>query len=71
MPKPFFSVFDYLEAMGNDFLYEPVRTYDFEPTDAEPGSEEKLQVLIMRARLGQPLWHENDKKHPRYLRIDL
>ena len=32
----------------------------FAPTDALPGSEEKVQVLARRARLRQPLWHPLD-----------
>ena len=32
-----------------------------EPTDAMPGSWEKLQVLIERAANGQELWHPDDR----------
>jgi|SRR6516162_557994 hypothetical protein len=31
-----------------------------EPTDAPPGSPEKVEILIQRARNGQSLWHPND-----------
>ena len=31
-----------------------------EPTKAPPGSEEKVQVLIERARRGLSLWHPQD-----------
>lgn len=31
-----------------------------EPTDAKPGSEEKIRVLCERASLGQVLWHPLD-----------
>jgi hypothetical protein len=30
------------------------------PTQASPGSEEKILVLMERARLGQSLWHPDD-----------
>jgi hypothetical protein len=30
------------------------------PTDAPPGSAEKVAVLEQRARLGQALWHPSD-----------
>jgi len=30
------------------------------PTDAKPGSEEKILVLMERARLKQSLWHPQD-----------
>jgi hypothetical protein len=31
-----------------------------EPTDAPPGSPEKVAILERRARLGQALWHPLD-----------
>jgi hypothetical protein len=31
-----------------------------EPTDAPPGSEEKIRVLIERAARREPLFHPND-----------
>ncbi len=34
----------------------------FKPTDAVPGSAEKLEVLARRVELGLPLWHEKDRK---------
>jgi len=34
-----------------------------EPTETLPGSDEKLEVLIQRARLKQELWHADDRKH--------
>ncbi len=33
----------------------------FEPTDHPPGSDDKIAVLRMRAELGQPLWHPQDR----------
>ena len=33
-----------------------------EPTDARPGSPEKLAVLIERAEREELLWHENDAR---------
>ena len=35
---------------------------DAEPTDALPGSPEKVEVLCRRARLGLRLWHPRDAK---------
>ena len=32
-----------------------------QPTDAEPGSEEKILVLMARAEAKQRLWHEGDR----------
>ena len=34
------------------------------PTDALPGSEEKVRVLTERARLGVSLWHPLDARLP-------
>lgn len=33
-----------------------------EPTDAMPGSEEKIEVLAMRAEKGQAMHHKDDAK---------
>lgn len=33
----------------------------FNPTDARPGSEEKVRVLAARYAAGVPLWNENDR----------
>jgi hypothetical protein len=33
-----------------------------EPTDALPGSEEKVAILAERARLGLSLWHPQDAR---------
>lgn len=45
-----FEAFDY-EALGID----PTR-----PTDAKPGSEEKVNMLAARYAAGLPLWHSED-----------
>ena len=33
---------------------------DFLPTDATPGTEEKIEILESRRRAGLPLWHPDD-----------
>lgn len=38
----------------------PGRKPALEPTDALPGSEEKIRVLMKRAERGQELWHPHD-----------
>jgi hypothetical protein len=40
---------------------EPRSTNNFSATEALPGTEDKLQVLAERVRLGLPLWHEKDR----------
>ena len=44
------------------FSIEPdfLREKPCEPTDALPGSAEKIAVLRMRLELGQSLWHPED-----------
>ncbi len=41
--------------------WEPSNFTGFEPTDAPPGSSEKIEVLRQRAESGQPLWHIADR----------
>ncbi len=56
------NVFDAILEDGHDEDFEPVATPDFQPTDAPAGSQAKLEVLAERIRLGQPLWHKDDRK---------
>jgi hypothetical protein len=42
-----------------------------EPTDALPGSLEKVRILEERARLGQALWHPLDAKLDRRKLVEL
>src|SRR6056297_3883036 len=42
------------------------------PTDAKPGSEDKVMMLAARYAAGMPLWHENDcYDHAPVLNADL
>ena len=50
-PKKFFD----------DSEHDPVPTSDFYPTDAPPGSKEKIEIMRKRIELGQPLRHEHDR----------
>jgi hypothetical protein len=54
-----------LEAISQgDWNYEPptLQAVSVEATTALPGTVEKLTVLAERVRLGQPLWHPEDRK---------
>ena len=42
--------------------YEPHARFD-KPTQAEPGSAEKIEVLAKRLREGRPLFVPGDKQH--------
>lgn len=48
-----------IEQYGHDEDYIP--TNPCSPTDAKPGTPEKIAVLCERVQLGQPLWHEDDE----------
>ena len=38
---------------------EPVR---YPATQALPGTDEKLEIMALRVRLGLPLWHPHDRQ---------
>ena len=44
-----------------DDTWEPPIGPDFHPTEAPPGSLEKVEVLRKRVEAGQPLWHAHDR----------
>ena len=55
------TVFEAILVHGNDDCFEPTGDGDgFVPTDAIPGTEEKIKVLITRIRRGLPLHHPGD-----------
>ena len=43
--------------------FEPVPRTDYEPTEFEPGSLEKIEVMRLRATLGLPIMHPLDKQN--------
>ena len=49
---------DYV-AQSRDYQFEPPN--QSAPTQARPGSAQKLQVMAERYRSGQPLHHPNDE----------
>ena len=52
------SSFGHLLSRGHDYDFEPIAKP--EPTDAAPGSLEKLEVLARRLMRGEELYHEDD-----------
>ena len=48
------------EGIWNFEPKDPERD-DFESTHALPGTQEKVEVLALRLRSGQPLWHPEDR----------
>ena len=55
------SVLDAIKMGIWDFEPEAQSSTDYEPTTAMPGSAEKVEVLSRRLRMGQPLWHPEDR----------
>ena len=54
------SILDAIQS--GERSYEPNRdALNFQATDAEPGSREKLEILARRIRQGLPLWHPEDR----------
>jgi hypothetical protein len=44
-----------------DFEPTEVDFNEFDPSDAMPGTKEKLETLAHRVRNGLPLWHVDDR----------
>lgn len=55
------TVFEAILKYGHDEDFSPSSDQDFVPTDAAPGSVEKMEVLACRLQLGLPLWHPEDR----------
>ena len=58
MPK---SVLEAVKLGFWDFEPAEVPSYEFDSTDAMPGTREKVAVLAERIRDGLPLWHPADR----------
>ena len=58
MPK---SVLEAIKMGFWDFEPPEVDFGDFDASDAMPGTKEKLQSLVERAKSGLPLWHSDDR----------
>jgi hypothetical protein len=55
------SVLDAIKMGVWDFEPEPTNTARYDPTQALPGTDEKLSILAERVRRGLPLWHPSDR----------
>ncbi|WP_203328853.1 hypothetical protein [Candidatus Laterigemmans baculatus] len=60
MPR---SILDAVRAGHWDFEPRPCSQITFKPTEALPGSHEKLEILCERVRSGLPLWHPEDRRY--------
>lgn len=52
------SMFDAIRILGHEMDYEPFSIPA--PTEARPGSEEKVRVLQARLEAGEDLYHPDD-----------
>jgi hypothetical protein len=57
----FENVFEAIDQDGHDENFVPSDGSDFSPTDAAPGSNEKIELLRKRIAMGRPLWHDGDR----------
>jgi hypothetical protein len=55
------NVFEAILEYGHDEDFVPNAGADFIPTDAIPGSMEKIEALRQRIVNGMPLWHGKDR----------
>ena len=57
----FQNVFEAINQDGHDENFLPNGSGEFVPTDAAPGSHEKIRLLRKRIARGLPLWHDEDR----------
>jgi len=55
------SIGGYDEFFGEEFDLEDVGVNPQTPTDAKPGSDDKVDMLAARYAAGLPLWHDKDR----------
>ncbi|MGD0900548.1 MAG: hypothetical protein ABR915_22170 [Thermoguttaceae bacterium] len=58
MPK---SILDAIKEGFWDFEPRAMDFNQFDPSDAMPGTDEKIRTLAERIRRGVPLWHASDR----------
>jgi hypothetical protein len=55
------SIGDYDEFFDEEFDYSAEGVVPSHPTDAKPGSDDKVLMLAARYAAGLPLWHNSDR----------
>ncbi len=56
------NVFEAILKYGHDEDFVPLDDHEFDSTDSPAGSRTKIEMLRQRVELGQPLWHEEDRR---------
>ena len=56
------NIFEAMLIWGAEVDYAPDAKTWYDPTQAPPGSPEKIEVLRQRAERGLPLWHQDDRR---------
>ena len=56
------SVLDAIRQGVWDYEPDHDKGAEYDSTVALPGTDEKLQVLAERVRMGLPLWHPSDRR---------
>ncbi|MCP4193576.1 MAG: hypothetical protein GY768_23430 [Planctomycetaceae bacterium] len=55
------NVFEAILKYGHDEDFAPLKSEEFEATEAPAGSAEKIDILRNRVESGDPLWHMEDR----------
>lgn len=55
------NVFEAILKYGHDEDFAPLKSKEFEATDAPAGSSKKIDILRRRVESGDPLWHNEDR----------
>jgi len=55
------SIGDYDAFFNDDFDFDEADVDPNIPTDAKPGSDDKVVMLAARYAAGLPLWHDSDR----------
>lgn len=55
------SIGDYDEFFNEEFEFHDLGVDPNIPTDAKPGSDDKVVMLAARYAAGLPLWHNDDR----------
>ncbi len=55
------NVFEAILKYRHDEGFAALADSGFSPTNAPPGSEDKIKLLCRRVEQGQPLWHTEDR----------
>ena len=56
------NVFEAILKYGHDEDFAPAEPDNFGSTSEAAGSDAKIEIMRQRVDLGQPLWHQEDRR---------